>query len=36
MEAKRSAMEALATSTKTAGYDTNHDPNAMPVSTRPV
>jgi integrase len=36
MEAKRNAMEALATSTKTAGYDTNHDPNVMPVSTRPV
>ena len=27
MEAKRKAMEALAVSTKTAGYDTNHDTN---------
>ena len=36
MEAKRNAMEALATSTKTAGYDTNHDTTVMPVSTRPV
>ena len=36
MEAKRNAMEALATSTKTAGYDTNQDTNVTPVSTRPV
>jgi len=36
MEAKRTALEALATSTKTAGYDTNHDTNAQPVSSRPV
>src|SRR5271157_216604 len=36
MEAKRNAMEALATSTKTAGYDTNHDTNVMPAGTRPV
>jgi integrase len=36
MEAKRTALEALAVSTKTAGYDTNHDTNAHPVSTRPV
>ncbi|HEY4932638.1 MAG TPA: site-specific integrase [Terriglobales bacterium] len=36
MEAKRNAMEALATSTKTAGYDTNHDTNATAASTRPV
>src|SRR5215469_6143466 len=36
MEAKRTALEALAVSTKTAGYDTNHDTNASPVSTRPV
>jgi integrase len=36
MEAKRNAMEALATSTKTAGYDTNHDTNVMPASTRTV
>jgi integrase len=32
MEAKRTAMEALAVSTKTAGYDTN----LAAVSTRPV
>ncbi|HUB02263.1 MAG TPA: tyrosine-type recombinase/integrase, partial [Terriglobales bacterium] len=32
MEAKRTAMEALAVSTKAAGYDTNHDtkPAAAP------
>jgi integrase len=36
MEAKGTAMEALAMSTKTAGYDTNHDTNARPASTRPV
>jgi integrase len=36
MEAKRNAMEALATSTKTAGYDTNHDTNSTAASTRPV
>lgn len=36
MEAKRNAMEALATSTKTAGYDTNHDTNGAAASTRPV
>jgi integrase len=36
MEAKRNAMEALAESTKTAGYDTNNDPNFMSGSTRPV
>jgi integrase len=36
MEAKRTALEALAASTKTAGYDTNRDTNAHPVSTRPV
>jgi integrase len=36
MEAKRKAMEALAASTKTAGYDTNHDTNASPVSTHLV
>jgi integrase len=36
MEAKRTAMEALAVSTKTAGYDTNHDTNAAPAGTRPV
>jgi len=36
MEAKRNAMEALAVSTKTAGYDTNHDTKAVPAGTRPV
>ncbi len=34
MEAKRTAMEALATSTKTAGYDTNHDTNVVRARTR--
>jgi len=36
MKAKRTAMEALAASTKTAGYDTNHDTNAVVPGTRPV
>jgi len=36
MEAKRNAMEALAVSTRTAGYDTNHDTNAVAASARPV
>jgi integrase len=36
MEAKRTAMETLAVSTRTAGYDTNHDTNAVAKSTRPV
>lgn len=36
MEAKRKALEALALSSKAAGYDTNHDTNVMPTSTRPV
>jgi integrase len=36
MEAKRTAMEALATSTKTAGYDTNRDTKSAPLNTRPV
>jgi integrase len=36
MEAKRTAMEALAVSTKTAGYDTNHDTNDATASVRPV
>jgi integrase len=36
MEAKRNAMEALAASTKTAGYDTTHDTNPVVVTTRPV
>lgn len=30
------ALEALAVSTKTAGYDTNRDTNAQSVSVRPV
>jgi integrase len=36
MEAKRNAMETLATSTKTAGYDTSHDTNVASASIRPV
>jgi integrase len=36
MEAKRTAMETLAVSTKTAGYDTNHDTIAVVVTARPV
>jgi integrase len=36
MEAKRRAMESLAASTKTAGYDTNHDTNADLQRARPV
>ena len=36
MEAKRTAMEALANSSKMAGYDTNHDTNRQPVNARPV
>jgi integrase len=36
MEAKRNAMEALAASTRTAGYDTNYDTNVWSASTRPV
>src|SRR5262245_39274591 len=32
IEAKRSAMEALAVSTKAAGYDTNHDTKPTPLS----
>lgn len=36
MEAKRTAMEALAVSTKTAGYDTNHDTKAAIIGARPV
>ena len=36
MEAKRTALEVLAVSTKTAGYDTNHDTNAQPVNVRPI
>lgn len=33
MEAKRTALEALAVSTKTAGYDTNHDTNQTAETT---
>jgi integrase len=36
MEAKRTAMETLAVSTRTAGYDTNHDTNAVVPGARPV
>ncbi|MGA9039750.1 MAG: site-specific integrase [Terriglobales bacterium] len=36
MEAKRTAMDGLALSTKTAGYDTKHDTNAVTGNTRPV
>jgi integrase len=36
MEAKRTAMETLANSSKMAGYDTNHDTNALPLNVRPV
>jgi integrase len=36
MEAKRTAMEALAVSTRTDGYDTNHDTKAVGSATRPV
>ena len=36
MEAKRNALEALAASTKAAGYDTNHDTTAAVVNSRPV
>jgi integrase len=36
MEAKRTALEVLALSTKTAGYDTNRDTNLPAVNTRPV
>ena len=36
MEAKRTAMESLATSTRKAGYDTNHDTNAAPATLRPA
>jgi hypothetical protein len=32
MEAKRNAMEALAVSTKAAGYDTTHDTNPATVT----
>src|ERR1035441_6695871 len=36
MEAKRTAMETLAQSSKMAGYDTNRDTNPQPLTTRPV
>jgi integrase len=36
MEAKRNAMEALAASTKSAGYDTNHDTTTVAVRARAV
>ena len=36
MEAKRKAVETLAASTKTAGYDTNHDTNARSANARPA
>uniref|UniRef100_E6PY80 Uncharacterized protein n=1 Tax=mine drainage metagenome TaxID=410659 RepID=E6PY80_9ZZZZ len=36
MEAKRTAMETLANSSKVAGYDTNHDTNGRPVNAGPV
>ncbi len=36
MEAKRTAMETVATSTRMGGYDTNRDTNAVVPSTRPV
>jgi len=36
MEAKRKAMEALAVSTKTAGYDTSHDTDAQSADARLV
>lgn len=36
IEAKRNALEALAVSTKAAGYDTNNDTKSLPMNTRPV
>jgi integrase len=36
MEAKRNAMETLAVSTRTGGYDTNRDTNGVAKGTRPV
>jgi integrase len=36
MEAKRKAMEALALSTKTAGYDTKYDTNSRTANVRPI
>ena len=36
MEAKRIAMETLAVSTKTSGYDTSDDTKTVARGTRPV
>jgi integrase len=36
MEAKRKALEALAASTKRAGYDTSHDTNVVTLTNKPV
>jgi hypothetical protein len=36
MEAKRNAMETLAASTRTVGYDTSHDTNVAAATTRPA
>jgi integrase len=36
MEAKRKALEALSTSTRTTGYDTKHVTNTTPEAHRPV
>jgi integrase len=36
MEAKRTAMETLANSSRIMGYDTNHDTSVSPVTVRPV
>jgi integrase len=36
MEAKRKALETLAASTRTSGYDTNNDTKTAPAETRPV
>jgi integrase len=36
MEAKRKALEALAASTKRAGYDTSHDTNVATLTDKPV
>jgi integrase len=36
IEAKRNALEALAVSTKAAGYDTTNDTKSLPLNTRPV
>jgi integrase len=36
MEAKRTAMETLANSSRMIGYDTNHDTSDSPATVRPV